>query len=82
MAYKRITLMDIGDIIRRWHDGQSVSHISAVLGYDRKTVRKYIHLAQQYGLALDHPLPEMNKVRDLLRGAVAENKSLRRRRMP
>ena len=74
MAYKRITLMDIGDIIRRWHDGQSVSHISAVLGYDRKTVRKYIHLAQQYGLALDHPLPEMNKVRDLLRGAVAENK--------
>ena len=29
MAYKRITLMDIGDIIRRWHDGQSVSRISA-----------------------------------------------------
>lgn len=66
--------MDIGDIIRRWHDGQSVSRISTVLGYDRKTVRKYIRLAQQHGLALDQPLPEMNKVRELLCGVVAENK--------
>jgi transposase len=74
MAYKRITLMDIGDIIRRWHDGQSVSHISTVLQYDRKTVRKYIHLAQHHGLALDESLPDMTKVRDLLQGTVAENK--------
>jgi len=66
--------MDIGDIIRRWHDGQSVSHISTVLDYDRKTVRKYIYLARQQGLALDQPLPDMVKVRELLRGAVADHK--------
>jgi len=74
MAYKGITLMDIGDIIRRWHDGQSVSSISANLGYDRKTVRKYIRLAQEQGLTLDQPLPAMSKVRDLLGDVVVENK--------
>lgn len=74
MAYKRITLMDIGDIIRRWHDGQSVSSIAMVLGYDRKTVRKYIRLAQQQGFSLDQPLPEMNKVRERLEKSIVENK--------
>lgn len=65
--------MDIGDIIRRWHDGQSISHISFVSGCDRKTVRKYIRFAQQQGLTLDQPLPEMNKVRHQLEGAMTEN---------
>jgi len=42
MAYKRITIMDISELIRRFRDGQNISHIASVLGYDRKTVRKYL----------------------------------------
>ena len=42
MAYKRITIMDVSEIIRRRCDGQKIAHIAQVLGYDRKTVRKYI----------------------------------------
>ena len=42
MAYKRITIMDVSEIIRRRSDGQKIAHISKILGYDRKTVRKYI----------------------------------------
>lgn len=42
MAYKRITQMDISEVIRRWKDGQTITHISKVLGYDRKTVRKHL----------------------------------------
>jgi len=42
MAYKEIKIMDISEIIRRWRDGQKVTHISQALGFDRKTVRKYI----------------------------------------
>jgi hypothetical protein len=42
MAFKRIMLMDVYEIIRRWHGKQKISHISNVTGYDRKTVRRYI----------------------------------------
>ncbi|MFC1724551.1 IS21 family transposase [candidate division KSB1 bacterium] len=42
MAYKRITIMDVSEIIRRWEDGQTITQISNMLGYDRKTVRKYL----------------------------------------
>ena len=42
MAYKRITIMDVSEIIRRRRDGQKIAHIAHVLGNDRKTVRKYI----------------------------------------
>ncbi len=42
MAYKRITIMDISEIIRRRRDGQKIAQISRALDIDRKTVRKYI----------------------------------------
>ncbi|MDW7680099.1 MAG: hypothetical protein SCK70_06015 [bacterium] len=52
MAYKRITLMDIYEIIRRWHDQKSISHIAMALNNDRKTIRKYIAIAKDLGLLL------------------------------
>lgn len=42
MAYKRVTIMDISEIIRRRRDGQDITQISRALGFDRKTVRKYV----------------------------------------
>lgn len=42
MSYKRITIMDVSEIIRRRRDGQKIAHIAHILGHDRKTVRKYI----------------------------------------
>lgn len=42
MAYKRITTMDITEILRRAQQGQTISSISKLLGYDRKTIRKYL----------------------------------------
>lgn len=42
MAYNRITTMDITEILRRIKQGQSISSISKLLGYDRKTIRKYL----------------------------------------
>jgi len=49
MAFKRIRLMEIWEILRRWHDGQTVSTIAARIGCDRKTVRTYIRLACNQG---------------------------------
>ncbi len=62
MGYKWIQDMDFYEIIRRWHAGQPITHIATNLGYDRKTVRKYIRSAQELGLTQDQPLPD----RDLL----------------
>src|SRR4030042_4218039 len=63
MAHKRITIMDISELIRRFRDGQKISHIANALGYDRKTVRKYIakvesHYADKKELPQDI-LPEL-----------------------
>lgn len=58
MAFKRITLMDVYEIVRRWHDQQSISQMARELGYDRKTIRKYIQYCQKIGLSQKQPLPE------------------------
>ena len=73
MAYKRIILMDIYEIIRRWHDRQSTTHIAIALNNDRKTVRKYIAIAKIRGLSLKQPLPAKDIVIDLLHQAIPKN---------
>jgi transposase len=57
MAFKEITIMDIWDIIRRCRDGQSIRSIGRTLGYDRKTVRKYIIFLRDKGISLDSQTP-------------------------
>ncbi|MFZ5534574.1 MAG: IS21 family transposase [Patescibacteria group bacterium] len=71
MGYKEITVMDIYEIIRRWHDQQKIAHIANALGYDRKTVRHYIKLAQQLGLSLQQPLPDKEQLIHLLNQSIA-----------
>ena len=73
MAYKRIIIMDIYEIIRRWHDQQSISHIAIALNNDRKTVRKYIAIAKALGLSRDLPLPAKDMVLDLLHQTIPKN---------
>lgn len=57
MAFKEITIMDIWDIIRRYRDGQTIRSIARTLGYDRKTVRKYITFLHDKGISLDPQTP-------------------------
>lgn len=66
MAFHPIRNMDLWEIIRRWHDRQSISHIAQSLGYDRKTVRGCQRLALSLGLSLDLPLPPKEEVLSLL----------------
>lgn len=74
MSYKRITTMDIYEIIRRWHDNQSITHIANTLDYDRKTVRKYIYHAKANGIKRDQPLPEKEQVISLMQESIQPNK--------
>jgi transposase len=57
--------MDIWEIIRRWHDKQSISHIARILGHDRKTVRAFIRRAQKKGIQRHSPLPPKEHFRQL-----------------
>lgn len=70
MAFKRIIIMDIFEIIRRWHNRQKISHIAQSLGYDRKTVRNYIHQAQQHGITLHGPLPNKQHLIELIQPVI------------
>ena len=74
MGYKEITVMDIYEIIRRWHDQQKITHIAKALGYDRKTVRRYIELAQQLGLSLQQPLLANEQLSQLFNQAIGPPK--------
>jgi transposase len=70
MAFKRITPMNIYEIIRRWHCGQSIRKISKVLEYDRKTVRKFVDIAKSKGLSPEQALPPKQDVIALLESAL------------
>lgn len=74
MAYKRITIMDIYEIIRRWHARQAIRHIADTLSYDRKTVRKYVKDAKAAGICLEQPLPPKQQVLNLLHEATRINR--------
>lgn len=49
--------MNIYEIIRRWHSGQTISAIAKTLNLDRKTVRGYIQSARKVGIAREADLP-------------------------
>ncbi|GAB4489808.1 MAG: hypothetical protein OHK006_21960 [Thermodesulfovibrionales bacterium] len=46
MADKEYTVIEILDVLRRQKAGDNISAIARSIGMDRKTVRKYIRIAQ------------------------------------
>jgi transposase len=62
MAYRQTTIMDVWDVIRRWHDRQGIRQIARVTGLDRKTVQGYRRMAEAVGLSLERPLPAREEV--------------------
>jgi transposase len=58
MARREVTMNEIVEVVYQWHQGAGVKAISRSLGFDRKTVRKYVRLAQLAGLTRSSPFPE------------------------
>lgn len=75
MARRNIPLVEILEIIYRWHRGDSHSAISRALGADRKTVRKYIGLALQANVERHRPLPTDDELAALLAPRLAAIKA-------
>lgn len=70
MGYNPQSLMDIYEIIRRWHAEESISRIAKSLNRDRKTVRHYVRSAQKLGICRNQPLPEPDQLLDKLQELV------------
>lgn len=70
MAYKPKGVMDIHEIIRRWHAGHHISSISRAMGIDRKTVRSYVRAAEQAGFSRTEALPPQDRLLSGLSGLV------------
>lgn len=72
MAYSPKGVMDIYEILARWHAGYSISGIAEALGIDRKTVRRYVRAAEEGGLSREAPLPERAVLLERLLPLVAD----------
>lgn len=70
MGYNPQGIMDIYEIIRRWHQGHTISGIAATLNLDRKTVRRYIRAAQKAGIDRDGPLGDQAEMLGILQPLV------------
>jgi transposase len=57
MARREVTMNEIVEMIYRWHQGAGFKSIRRSLGFDRKTVRKYVELAQAAGVSRGSPFP-------------------------
>jgi len=69
LAFREVRVLEIKEVFRRWQRKDSFRTISAAVGVDRKTVRRYVRLAQKHGLQQDpaDPVPD-----DVLAAVIAE----------
>ncbi len=58
MARRQVSMSEIVEIVYQWHRGRSIQGIERSFGTDRKTIRKYVRLAQAAGVCRDKPFPE------------------------
>ncbi len=55
MARRMFAVVDVVELLRHWHAGDTVSQMARALGLDRKTVRKYTSRAGAAGLSPGGP---------------------------
>lgn len=53
MARKDIRMEELIEVLYQWHKGRNITQIKRSLGLDRKTIRKYIELAEPHGFIRD-----------------------------
>ncbi len=62
MGYRELSRMEIIEVVRRWQIGESQRAIARASGVARETVKKYLHAAEELGLAANGPPPSEDQV--------------------
>ena len=57
MAFREVTMLEIKEILRLWLAGVPKKRIAQQLGFDVKTVRRYLAAARAPEFARDHVPP-------------------------
>ena len=60
MAFREVTMVEVKEILRLWLMGVSKRHIAQQLGFDVKTVRRYLAIARAQGLEQGQGLAGLN----------------------
>lgn len=50
MAHREVTMLEVKEVLRLWLGGLPKKRVAAQLGFDAKTVRRYVAAAQECGL--------------------------------
>jgi transposase len=58
MSYREIQMIDVKEVLRHWQAGHSCRKIGHDTGIDRKTVARYVEVANELALPKDRPLSE------------------------
>jgi transposase len=58
MARRKVAMNEIVEIIYHWHQGSTIKGIQRSLKFARKTIRKYIRMAQQVGVRREESFPD------------------------
>lgn len=58
MARREIVMDELVEVLHQWHIGRRISQIKRSLGIARKTIRKYIGLAEGHGFSKDMEVQE------------------------
>lgn len=78
MARRQVSMNEIIEMIYQWHQGKSVKGIERSFGIDRKTVRKYVRLAQSIGVYRGEAFPLEMELAGRL-GSLSSSRLLRKR---
>src|SRR5207249_10887918 len=62
MGYRELSRMEMVEVVRRWQMGESQRAIARASGVARETVKKYLHAAEELGLAATGPPPAEEQV--------------------
>lgn len=67
---------EIVEMIYQWQQGDNIKGIRLSLGFDRKTIRKYVGLAQKVGVCREESFPEESDLVEKLK-ALSDSALLR-----
>jgi transposase len=77
MGYREVTVEEIKEVLRRWLGGEAIRGIARQGIADRKTVRRYVAVAQECGLAPASPASALSE--ELLGAIVTKLQPVRSR---
>lgn len=58
MSFRELTMIEVREVIRRWKAEQGLREMSRETGLDRKTVRRYVEVLEELGVARDVELDD------------------------